>query len=88
MVEDKYVGLALAILSTMAIGTSFVITKKGLLEASERHGFEGDGFAYLRSPTWWGTSHGKPTPTINLSHRLTLPIERKGVDPREIGPFW
>ncbi len=54
MVEDKYVGLALAILSTMAIGTSFVITKKGLLEASERHGFEGDGFAYLRSPTWWG----------------------------------
>ncbi|EEP78039.1 hypothetical protein UREG_02888 [Uncinocarpus reesii 1704] len=28
MVSDKYVGLALAILSTMAIGTSFVITKK------------------------------------------------------------
>jgi magnesium transporter len=54
MLEDKYVGLALAILSTMAIGTSFVITKKGLLEASERHGFEGDGFAYLKSPTWWG----------------------------------
>lgn len=54
MVEDKYVGLALAILSTMAIGTSFVITKKGLLEASERHGFEGEGFAYLKSPTWWG----------------------------------
>lgn len=38
----------------MAIGTSFVITKKGLLEASERHGFEGDGFAYLKSATWWG----------------------------------
>ena len=54
MVEDKYVGLALAILSTMAIGTSFVITKKGLLEASEHHGFEGEGFAYLKSPTWWG----------------------------------
>lgn len=54
MLEDKYIGLALAITSTMAIGTSFVITKKGLLEASERHGFEGDGFAYLKSPTWWG----------------------------------
>ena len=54
MIEDKYIGLVLAILSTMAIGTSFVITKKGLLEASERHGFEGDGFAYLKSPTWWG----------------------------------
>ena len=54
MIEDKYVGLALAIVSTAAIGTSFVITKKGLLEASERHGFEGDGFAYLKSPIWWG----------------------------------
>ena len=54
MVQDKYIGLALAILSTMAIGTSFVITKKGLLEASERHGFEGDGFAYFKSPIWWG----------------------------------
>ena len=54
MIQDKFVGLALAILSTMAIGTSFVITKKGLLEASERHGFEGDGFAYLKSLTWWG----------------------------------
>lgn len=53
MLDDKYIGLALAITSTMAIGTSFVITKKGLLEASERHGFEGDGFAYLKSPTWW-----------------------------------
>lgn len=54
MIEDKYIGLALAIVSTIAIGTSFVITKKGLLEASARHGFEGDGFAYLKSPTWWG----------------------------------
>ena len=53
MVDDKYIGLALAILSTMAIGTSFVITKKGLNETSERHGFEGDGFAYLKTPLWW-----------------------------------
>ncbi|KAL8831841.1 MAG: hypothetical protein Q9191_000630 [Dirinaria sp. TL-2023a] len=37
----------------MAIGTSFVITKKGLNETSERHGFEGDGHAYLKNPTWW-----------------------------------
>ncbi|KAI9831022.1 MAG: hypothetical protein M1819_005260 [Sarea resinae] len=54
MIEDKYIGLALAILSTMAIGTSFVITKKGLMQANERLGFEGDGFSYLRSPVWWG----------------------------------
>lgn len=37
----------------MAIGTSFVITKKGLMHASERHGFEGEGFSYLKSPIWW-----------------------------------
>ncbi|KAL5338522.1 magnesium transporter NIPA-domain-containing protein [Aspergillus crustosus] len=53
MISDKYIGLLLAILSTMAIGTSFVITKMGLNHASERHGFEGEGFSYLKSPTWW-----------------------------------
>lgn len=51
--EDKYIGLGLAITSTMAIGTSFVITKKGLNDAAEKHGFEGDGFAYLKTPLWW-----------------------------------
>ncbi|RAO66252.1 uncharacterized protein BHQ10_002264 [Talaromyces amestolkiae] len=25
----------------------------GLLHASETHGFEGEGFSYLRSPIWW-----------------------------------
>ncbi|KAK3302343.1 magnesium transporter NIPA-domain-containing protein [Chaetomium strumarium] len=53
MLEDKYIGLALAMTSSLAIGTSFVITKKGLMQAEERHGFEGDGFVYLRSPMWW-----------------------------------
>lgn len=24
------------------------------MDAEERHGFEGDGFTYLRSPIWWG----------------------------------
>ncbi|KAJ5948154.1 hypothetical protein N7466_001169 [Penicillium verhagenii] len=38
----------------MAIGTSFVVTKKGLMHASEQHGFEGEGFSYLKSPIWWG----------------------------------
>ncbi|KAF1819951.1 DUF803-domain-containing protein [Dissoconium aciculare CBS 342.82] len=51
--EDKYVGLALAVCSTLGIGASFVITKKGLNAAAETHGFEGDGFAYLRNPIWW-----------------------------------
>jgi magnesium transporter len=51
--EDKWIGLALAITSTLAIGTSFVITKKGLIDAADKHGFEGDGFAYLKTPLWW-----------------------------------
>ena len=51
--EDKWIGLALAITSTLAIGTSFVITKKGLNDAAAKHGFEGDGYAYLRTPLWW-----------------------------------
>ncbi|PSS03853.1 magnesium transporter NIPA-domain-containing protein [Coniella lustricola] len=53
MLEEKYIGLALAMTSSLAIGTSFVITKKGLNQAEERHGFEGDGFIYLRNPMWW-----------------------------------
>ncbi|KAI7687315.1 DUF803-domain-containing protein, partial [Hortaea werneckii] len=53
MVEDKYIGLGLAVSSTLGIGASFVITKKGLNAAAERHGFEGEGFAYLKNPIWW-----------------------------------
>ncbi|VUC23330.1 unnamed protein product [Clonostachys rosea] len=53
MVDDKYIGLALAVTSAVTIGTSFVITKKGLTQAEERHGFEGDGFVYLKNPMWW-----------------------------------
>lgn len=50
---NRYIGLALAITSTIAIGTSFVITKKGLIDAAAKHGFEGDGFSYLKTPLWW-----------------------------------
>ncbi|KAH6671541.1 ichthyin [Plectosphaerella plurivora] len=53
MLEEKYIGLLLAMSSSAAIGVSFVITKKGLMHAEERHGFEGDGFVYLKSPIWW-----------------------------------
>ena len=53
MLEDKYIGLILAVTSTIAIGSSYVITKKGLQDATERHGFEGDGYQYLKSPIWW-----------------------------------
>ena len=53
MVEDKYIGLFLAITSSIGIGTSYVITKKGLQQMSQRHGFEGDGYQYLKNATWW-----------------------------------
>lgn len=54
MVDDKYVGLALAMSSSLAIGTSFIITKKGLMEASSRNGNSSvQGHEYLQSPTWW-----------------------------------
>ncbi|KAI1808747.1 DUF803-domain-containing protein [Daldinia bambusicola] len=53
MLDEKYIGLALAISSSLAIGTSFVITKKGLIQAEEKHGFSGEGYIYLRNPMWW-----------------------------------
>lgn len=53
MIDDKYIGLALAVSSSLAIGTSFVLTKKGLIQAEEKHGYSGDGFVYLMRPMWW-----------------------------------
>jgi hypothetical protein len=50
---DRYVGLMLAVSSSLAIGASFVITKKGLNASMEKHGFDGDGYSYLRNSTWW-----------------------------------
>lgn len=51
MVEDKYIGLGLAISSSLAIGTSFIITKKGLMAASAQR--ETVGLEYLKNPIWW-----------------------------------
>lgn len=51
--SDEYVGVLLAVFGSALIGTSYVTTKIGLRDASERHGFKGDGFEYLRSRTWW-----------------------------------
>ncbi|KAI0449529.1 magnesium transporter NIPA-domain-containing protein [Xylaria acuta] len=52
-IDDKYIGLALAISSSLVLGSSFVITKKGLTLSEEKHGFQGDGFEYMRNPIWW-----------------------------------
>ncbi|KAG1738707.1 magnesium transporter NIPA-domain-containing protein [Suillus lakei] len=43
MVEDN----------SLAIGTSFIITKKGLTDAGARNASGSEEYAYLRNPIWW-----------------------------------
>lgn len=39
---------------------------QGLLQAEARHGFEGDGFVYLRNPLWWaGITTCKFAPSVS-----------------------
>ncbi|THV07411.1 DUF803-domain-containing protein [Dendrothele bispora CBS 962.96] len=54
-VDDKWIGLALAVSSSMAIGMSSIITKKGLNAAANgTYGSSAsDNFSYLRNPIWW-----------------------------------
>lgn len=54
MVDDKYVGLGLAVFAGFGIGSSIVITKLGLQSAKARDGFQGEGHEYLKNPIWWG----------------------------------
>ena len=56
--EDNATGLSLALSSSLFIGMSFVITKKGLMLAGQAPGQTGlrasaGGFSYLRQPLWW-----------------------------------
>ncbi|WWD21560.1 hypothetical protein CI109_106046 [Kwoniella shandongensis] len=68
MVEDKYIGLGLALGGTFLIGSSFIITKKGLNDAAKKSASEyshshqrqsggarnaSDDLAYLQNPIWW-----------------------------------
>ncbi|KAH9930519.1 magnesium transporter NIPA-domain-containing protein [Epithele typhae] len=55
MWEDKYIGLALAVSSSLAIGTSFILTKKGLNQAGESSAYSSasDNYAYFQNPIWW-----------------------------------
>ncbi|RDB15591.1 putative magnesium transporter NIPA4 [Hypsizygus marmoreus] len=48
----KVVGIILAVVSGLLIGSSFVFKKKGLLR-SQAGGPAGEGVAYLKSPLWW-----------------------------------
>ncbi|XP_015756368.1 PREDICTED: magnesium transporter NIPA3-like isoform X2 [Acropora digitifera] len=50
-----YTGLALAISSSVFIGTSFIVKKKGLLKVASSSGMRAGqgGYAYLREWLWW-----------------------------------
>ncbi|THV07165.1 DUF803-domain-containing protein [Dendrothele bispora CBS 962.96] len=52
-VDDKWIGLALAISSSAAIGMSYIITKKGLNTAGAYGQAASDNLSYLRNPIWW-----------------------------------
>ncbi|KAL0579666.1 hypothetical protein V5O48_002367 [Marasmius crinis-equi] len=55
-VDDKWIGLALAISSSMAIGMSSIITKKGLNAAAAENNYgdvASDSLSYLKNPIWW-----------------------------------
>lgn len=50
----KVVGIILAIISGILIGSSFVFKKKGLVRAAAKAGTDlGEGVAYLKSVLWW-----------------------------------
>jgi uncharacterized membrane protein len=53
MAGDEYIGVLLAVCSSALMGLSYVITKVGLRQASDKHGFSGDGFEYFKCPVWW-----------------------------------
>jgi len=53
--DDNIKGLALAVSSSVFIGSSFIIKKRGLRIAGS-HGVRAGigGYSYLREPLWWG----------------------------------
>ncbi|KAJ2614897.1 hypothetical protein H4S08_001499 [Coemansia sp. RSA 1365] len=53
MVDEKYIGMALAMASSLLIGTSFVLTKKGLMETTSRYGSATEGLQYFKNALWW-----------------------------------
>jgi hypothetical protein len=58
LVQDKYVGLFLAMVGNTMIGCSFIITKKGLIAAAgggSRGHRQGPVKTadYMQNPVWW-----------------------------------
>ncbi|KAJ2065507.1 hypothetical protein GGI17_000320 [Coemansia sp. S146] len=59
MVDEKYIGMALAMSSSLLIGTSFVLTKKGLMETTSRYGSATEGLQYFKNVLWWAVGLGE-----------------------------
>lgn len=88
MVDDKYVGLALAVASSIAIGTSTVITKMvgcaaavpGTkaneliqgLTAAADGTAATENMSYLRNPVWWGGMSACASQSSSCDHNLTF----------------
>ncbi|KAJ7607275.1 DUF803-domain-containing protein [Mycena polygramma] len=53
MIEGKYIGFALAVAGSAAIGMSTVITKMGLIAAGDGASAT-ENMSYLRNGIWWG----------------------------------
>ncbi|KAJ3044889.1 hypothetical protein HDV00_000171 [Rhizophlyctis rosea] len=53
--DDKYVGLLLALSSSVLIGTSFIVTKMGLMDCTKTQGAgaAGEHYNYLHNYKWW-----------------------------------
>ncbi len=52
--QEKYIGLILAMLSSGLIGSSFVITKMGLNQAAKQSGGSAtENHGYLNNGLWW-----------------------------------
>ena len=53
--REFYIGLLLAVSSSLFIGSSFIIKKKGLIQLGRYVGKRAaaGGFGYLKEPIWW-----------------------------------
>lgn len=53
--KEFYIGLGLAISSSLFIGSSFIIKKKALIQLNRTGNLRASagGFGYLRNFTWW-----------------------------------
>lgn len=53
--KEFYIGLILAVSSSIFIGSSFIIKKKGLMRLSKKGSLRASagGFGYLKDYVWW-----------------------------------